>query len=596
VSKSASLVTDAMLSMTDVNGPPSATDTLASSEGGATMDLHGVVLTQAFDSLLSGDSRVLVVTSDRRQLSISHPILLLFSPLLRSALGSVKDSSLPTIVLPEVSSATLMQLEDLLTSGKSTFPSLADCRAVLEASSLLGIPISSLVTGDQGPTLKINLGRQPELEANLFHAERRRRKVVLVCEDLMRGEQPTQNQPMETAQTKSREFRRATQPTPALQKSVLVKQEPVAEEELNHSGRPAVPGEAQAQGSKDNQCAEAESSVGENSAVEEKNKCEKCYKGFPSLTLLRYHYCSHFRGLLKKKYAELFEDNKCLMCQKTFANSGRLLLHIGVQHDKINEILKSKGLRVLPPFMTSVSTVDSAAVSKIEPMESEPTKSAPSMLDSSTKTTLSTSVVPAPLITSSSTNNSSTITSTSAISTPDVPTIPTPPTGPAASSPASPSPPSVPSQENSRQDSSSCNYDLECEVCSQKQRSIQLLEQHCCRHFMKELQEQYASLMDGLRCTLCNNVFKQKHSLLLHIGCKHGKVNDILKQKGFAALPCPVNATNNAAMQKQLIQIKKEKTESVKDEGVDQKGNSTLDAILKKYQFTTGAGNKLKKV
>ena len=186
-------------------------------------------------------------------------------------------------------------MQDLLTSGKSTFPTLADCRAVLEASSLLGIPISSLVTGDQGPTLKINLGKQPELEANLFHIERRRRKVVLVCEDLMRGEQPTQNQPMETAQTKSREFRRATQPTPALQKSVLVKQEPVAEEEPNHSGRPAVPGEAQAQGSTDNQCAEAESSVGENSAVEEKNKCEKCYKGFPSLTLLRYHYCSHFR-------------------------------------------------------------------------------------------------------------------------------------------------------------------------------------------------------------------------------------------------------------------------------------------------------------
>ena len=111
---------------------------------------------------------------------------------------------------------------------------------------------------------------------------------------------------------------------------------------------------------------------------------------------------------------------------------------------------------------------------------------------------------------------------------------------------------------------------------------------------MKELQEQYVALMDGLRCTLCNNVFKQKHSLLLHIGCKHGKVNDILKQKGFAALPCPVNATSNAAMQKQLIQIKKEKMETVKDEEVEQKGNSTLDAILKKYHFTAGIGNKLK--
>ena len=73
-----------MSSMAGVTNPPSAADTtMASSEGGATMDLHGVVLTQAFDSLLAGDSRVLVITSDRRQLSISHPVLLLFSPLLR---------------------------------------------------------------------------------------------------------------------------------------------------------------------------------------------------------------------------------------------------------------------------------------------------------------------------------------------------------------------------------------------------------------------------------------------------------------------------------------------------------------------------------
>ena len=541
--------------------------------------------------------------------------------------------------------------QDLLTSGKSTFPSLADCRAVLEASSLLGIPISSLATGDQGPALKINLGRQPELEASLFHAERRRRKVVLVSEDLgTRGEQSTQHQPMETGATnKGRELRKASSqpaPNPAPQKSVQpvqVKQEPVAEEEVNTSGKQALPGESQ--GSTYNQHAETEASLGQNSS-EAKNKCEKCYKGFPSLTLLRYHYCSHFRctfpfffhclqfilrmtlmkiprclfimlffssscfsgtnnlvllfrGLLKKKYAELFEDNKCLICQKTFANSGRLLLHIGVQHDKINEILKSKGLRVLPPFMTTVSTPDSAVVSKTEPMESETTKGEPSMLDiptNTTKTTIKPAVEPAPMIIHSRTTISPIITPTSTFSTPAVPTNPTPPAGPPTSRPASPAPPSAPPQENSQQDSTSCNYDLECEVCSQKQRSIQLLEQHCCRHFMKELQEQYDTLMDGLKCTLCNNVFKQKHSLLLHIGCKHGKVNDILKQKGFAALPCPVNATNNAAMQKQLIQIKKERMETVKDEGVEQKGNSTLDAILKKYKFTTGAGNKLKKV
>ena len=85
--------------------------------------------------------------------------------------------------------------------------------------------------------------------------------------------------------------------------------------------------------------------------------------------------------------------------------------------------------------------------------------------------------------------------------------------------------------------------------------SLNQLEQHCCRHFMKELAEQFSSLMDDLRCSLCNTVFKQKHKLLLHIGCKHGKINDILKKKGFAVLPAPVLSTTNHAMQKQLVKV-----------------------------------------
>ena len=93
------------------------------------------------------------------------------------------------------------------------------------------------------------------------------------------------------------------------------------------------------------------------------------------------------------------------------------------------------------------------------------------------------------------------------------------------------------------------------QVCKQQMNSLNQLEQHCCRHFMKELAEQFSSLMDDLRCSLCNTVFKQKHKLLLHIGCKHGKINDILKKKGFAVLPAPVLSTTNHAMQKQLVKV-----------------------------------------
>ena len=60
-----------------------------------------------------------------------------------------------------------------------------------------------------------------------------------------------------------------------------------------------------------------------------------------AVILLKYHYCSHFMSLLKKNYDHLLDaTNTCRDCKKNFQNSRRLLLHIGVNHDKINHILK----------------------------------------------------------------------------------------------------------------------------------------------------------------------------------------------------------------------------------------------------------------
>ena len=72
--------------------------------------------------------------------------------------------------------------------------------------------------------------------------------------------------------------------------------------------------------------------------------------------------------------------------------------------------------------------------------------------------------------------------------------------------------------------------------------------------------------MEGGKCKICGHVFKQQQSLLLHLGCKHGKINEVLTQKGYGALPCPVTATNSAAMQRQLIKIKQERVESLVEE------------------------------
>ena len=85
---------------------------------------------------------------------------------------------------------------------------------------------------------------------------------------------------------------------------------------------------------------------GDGNATEKTNyvSCEKCHKPFSTVILLKYHYCSHFMSLLKKNYEHLLVgNNTCQECKRTFENSRRLLLHIGVNHDKINDILKSRG-------------------------------------------------------------------------------------------------------------------------------------------------------------------------------------------------------------------------------------------------------------
>ena len=134
---------------------------------------------------------------------------------------------------------------------------------------------------------------------------------------------------------------------------------------------------------------------------------------------------------------------------------------------------------------------------------------------------------------------------------------------------------------------------------------------------MKELQDQFVDLMTpDLKCTLCHSVFKQKHSLVLHLGCKHGKINEVLRQKNFLPLPAPVLNNPTNAMQKKLIEVKKERFDnreqnksSLVEETLNETASSTpnisallqaplaqsassstpssLDDILKKYNIST---------
>ena len=101
---------------------------------------------------------------------------------------------------------------------------------------------------------------------------------------------------------------------------------------------------------------------------------------------------------------------------------------------------------------------------------------------------------------------------------------------------------------------------------------------------MKELQESCNDLVNEMKCMLCYNEFKQKHNLLLHLGCKHGKINDIIREKNLKVLPAPILNNPTTAMQKKLKLVeKKVKKEREEVRGSERGINSPLSPCTLKH-------------
>merc|ERR1712098_87575 len=112
--------------------------------------------------------------------------------------------------------------------------------------------------------------------------------------------------------------------------------------------------------------------------------------------------------------------------------------------------------------------------------------------------------------------------------------------------------------------SDECNYGLECQVCGVKLKIHHQLACHMVnRHFKKEVEERVSLLVHlGNKCTMCGDKFKSKDFLVSHLGCKHGFLNDVLREKQLAVLPCHVNVHGYSdTKQKVLSRIKQERVE-----------------------------------
>ena len=103
-----------------------------------------------------------------------------------------------------------------------------------------------------------------------------------------------------------------------------------------------------------------------------------------------------------------------------------------------------------------------------------------------------------------------------------------------------------------------CNFDLSCELCNVRVRTTAQLHKHyATAHLIKELQERFADVA-SLKCGLCGHTFSKKYALAVHKGCKHGKVNDLLLERGCMELPCPTEGKRQEEIQRKLVLVKNE--------------------------------------
>jgi len=343
--------------------------------------------------------------------------------------------------------------------------------------------------------------------------------------------------------------------------------------------------------------------------------CDICpsRKKYEKVPQLYSHYIgTHFQG----EISSFIRNDKCSIsnCGKSYpGKKGKLELHIGLHHKKIHEILNREGIqvksmtvakpnsdavmdpyvfvpspkkpakdRVTNPVDASTPSTPKDAGTKSSPKKSttkktirSPTESrirGPKWHKASTKTTTprkkpSTSpsknlASPSRSVNDGPGNNATTEPSNEEnyviAKIPEDALYVTPNITPTRES-----------QSRKRKMSGSgekVNYELKCEVCEVPCKTPMLLEQHMVKHFIKEVEVLVSKFIAGeaprFECSMCGDVFKQRNGTIVHLGSKHGFINEVLKEKQLSVLPATVNSSGySAAKQKQLFKIKTERAD-----------------------------------
>ena len=309
-------------------------------------DLHLSVLRDVFEDVKKSHETLTV-----NNYTINRDLIILFSPFLKDILASIPDfgsSNRVTITIPDVSIFSLMMVNELLLHGKCGIKTPADARDLYTTLRFLGIDVQRLESGNvDAEEIVINVAAESG-QSNVN--ELQGKKVVFTFDENNGGGQQDDDDPHHNNSATASQ--KPAKPHFSRQSKLQIKKEmTTAEPEQPIFETPQQdpePAPMDIETTTPQELQETETSqVKEPEACHK--ECQKCKKLFPTILMLKNHYCGHFLSILKKKFQSSYSGLNCLECNKSFTSVNNLLVHIGIVHDKINQVLKMKKIPELPP-------------------------------------------------------------------------------------------------------------------------------------------------------------------------------------------------------------------------------------------------------
>ena len=588
------------------------------------------VLEDAFNHLGKSPShgKVILLTKDGADISINLDLLMLFSPFLRSLLSSLSRDSyqvdaIPVLILPpDISADVVLKINSLLMNGEAKFRNSSETRDVLEAAELLGIEELKTLHREDGRLFATTPPRSKKGKRGFASNSS---SLIIAATSSIKKEKTIEI---------DEESQDVTQPLAVTYEGF--------DQSVNFTN-----GNVSSSSS-----VVAVYSSADVPGTDVYYPCNICTsrKKYEKVPQLYSHYIgTHFSD----EISSFIKDDKCSInnCGKSYPKKGKLELHIGIHHRKILEILNREGIQVQSMTVTKPNSDNLMDPYVFVPSPKKATKGrVANPVDASTPSTpKSAGTKSSPIKSSTKKTGKSPTEARKAMKGPQCQkasgkgTTPRKKASPSLASKKLATSPNVSvnnvnnvpssednyvvakipedalyatpnreSQSRKRKMSGSAekvNYELKCEVCGQPCKNPMLLEQHMVKHFLREVESRVSKFIAGeaprLECSMCGDVFKQRNGAIVHLGSKHGFINDILKEKQLSVLPVTVNNSGySAAKQKQLCKIKTERAdyddrpttpnedirkelmlEADNNDGADQeKVNVTMEEIFEKYK------------